>query len=621
MIRKLILLRILLRTFGWRGLVQRGIHEIRCRLNVFRTTPKHPLEDRRYQGGSLYRPRAALSALPEDHREKTMARARRVVDGAYEAYGHDWRAFPQTDIQWRSHPRTGYEFPLRQWWSLPHVSAAADIKDVWEPGRFSWVYDLVRAYSVNGEAVYAEAFHRRFASWETAAPAFHGVHWVCGQEVAIRSLALLYAMDSLPVPQQDASAATARMLAVLGWSGERIADAIGYGLSQRNNHGISEACGLLHIGLRLRGIHPDANTWVRTGKRLLEDQIGDQFSEDGWYAQHSFTYMRVALEQTLLAQFSLVALGMTLSAASLELMTRSLHLLTLLVDSQTGQVPNHGANDGGRIALFSTANFRDFRPILTLGALVLDLPLPADIAPDPEIVLWFGGAAPRVGPPRRDGVWTGSSGWAVARAGDAALFLRAGCYRHRPSHLDALHLDVSFHHIETITDPGTFAYNAPAPWKNPFIGAGFHNGPILDGSEPAERGPRFLWYSWPAARIVSADYRDGRVYLLAEIPGRVQREIQMTADEVRVVDSVLDPEVRALEVSWLLHPDCRAARCVHISGAERFEAAEEQVLGWFSPIYGLRLPSAVIRAHRERSAGPLESQTTIRSPLAPTETS
>jgi len=614
--RKLKLLRVLLHTFGWRGLVRRGIHETRCRLDLFRARPKYTIAGRSYTGNLRYRPKADLSKLPEEYGVKALARGGRVVAGAYEAYGHEWRAFPQTDAEWRRHPQIGYEFSSRPWWCLPHLSAVADIKDVWEPGRFSWVYDLIRAYSVSGEAAYAETFYRYFESWEKATPPFRGVHWVCGQEVAIRSLALLHAMDCLPPPPGEGAAAwPARLLTALAWSGERIADAIGYGLSQRNNHGISEACGLVHIGLRLRGIHPDADDWLKRGKRLLEEQIHDQFSEDGWYAQHSFTYMRVALEQALIAQISLIASGLSLPEGSLKLLAASFQLLSSLVDSKTGHVPNHGANDGGRTALFTTANYRDFRPILTLSALVLDLPLAADITPDAEVVTWLGGSAPRKGPPRHDGVWVGSSGWVVARVGSAALFLRAGCYRHRPSHLDTLHMSVSFDHIETIVDAGTFAYNAPEPWNNPFVGAAFHNGPIVDGSEPAERGPRFLWYSWPKGRIVRADYQDDSVSVLAEIPGRARREVQLTADEVRVTDSAMDPGVATLEVSWLLNPNCRTVQCVHMPGAERLEAVEEQALGWFSPSYGLRLPSTIVRARRERSAGRLELQTTIRSPL------
>ena len=50
----------------------------------------------------------------------------------------------------------------------------------------------------------------------------------------------------------------ARITTVLAATGERVNDAIGHALSQRNNHGISEAVGLLALGARFRGTHPAA---------------------------------------------------------------------------------------------------------------------------------------------------------------------------------------------------------------------------------------------------------------------------------------------------------------------------------------------------------------------------
>jgi hypothetical protein len=607
------IVRALILTFGWRGLTRRSWHEIRIRLGLYRATPKYHVPFRTSDGARIYAPGDELAGLLAGRIGEVLARGRKVVDGWYEAYGFSWRRLPETPIQWRMHPDTGYLFPNGRWWKIDPLSAAADIKDVWEPGRFGWVYDLIRAYAATKDAIYSEAFHSHLSAWMTANPPYSGVHWACGQEVAIRSLAILHAMDALPLPAQSGRSAHARMLDVLGWSGERIASAIGYGLSQRNNHGISEAAGLIHIGLRLRDLHPEAGAWLRLGQRYLVEQIGDQFSRDGWYAQHSFTYMRVALEQGLLAQRALGHHGMSLPAATLDLLASSLQLLVRVVDGKTGHVPNHGANDGGRVAPLSTAEYRDFRPIITQAAMILDLPLPSDIDPDPEVVGWTRGAAPRLGQPREDGVWVGASGWGAARIGDTAVFLWAGAYRHRPSHLDALHLDVSFHHSEAIVDPGTFAYNAPAPWKNALTSAAVHNGPILDGVEPGERGPRFLWYSWPLARLLRADYRDGHARVLAEVPGRVRREIEVLSGQVRVVDSVLDSSAASMQVTWLIGLHMPTADVVVEDGcAERIAAGEGHVTGWFSPTYGLRLRSTAIRIRALRTGSALGLTTVIR---------
>jgi hypothetical protein len=610
------MLRALIRTYGVRGLQRRAIHELRRKLGWFKRMPSPNVRS----GGGEHAPAYCsngdwLNIAPEELAQ-IKARGRRVVDGWYQAYGHEWRRLPDAAEGWRRHPLTGFEFQMVDWWLVPMSPSGGDIKDIWEPGRFSWVYDLVRAYAATGDRIYANTFHEWLARWQAANPPFRGPHWACGQEVAIRVLAILHAEQGLPTPLDDPHAAE-RIVTVLAWSGERIADAIGYGLSQRNNHGISETAGLIHLGLRLRDTHTDARRWLTLGTRLLEDQICDQFSPDGWYAQHSFTYMRVALEQALYAHRALSMTGTGLSPKALARLDAAVSLLSWLIDGPTGEVPNHGANDGARVLPLSMAAYRDFRPLLSLAAIIRGIPLPADVPHDPEVPRWLGGQVPRSAPARGDGATAGDSGWAAARVCGWIVFLRAGEYRHRPSHLDSLHVDIRFDGKEIIADAGTFAYNAPAPWNNGLVSALVHNGPIVDEREPAERGPHFLWLSWPRARMVAVEHSPGCARLVAERPGAVRREIAITRDAVRIDDRVLDRGVRSLQITWLLHPDVKYNAVMASGHSQRIEAREGDVIGWFSSTYGLRLPSAAIRVHRWLEVGAEGIETTIVPPPAP----
>jgi hypothetical protein len=319
-----------LRTYRWRGLARRSAHEVRVRLNLFASQPRVVLASDATARVVSYRPAAPESLT----RHLAIERASRVLEGWYQAYGGEWRRLPQAPGEWHRHPVVRFEFPLAQWWKVPLQTPGVDVKDVWEPGRFSWAYDLVRAYALTADRNYCIDFYRRLAAWEAANTPFRGPHWACGQEVAIRALAILHAEDSLPGSSDDARIA----LRVLCWSAERIADAVGYGLSQRNNHGISEAAGLVHLGLRLRGVHPHAARWLVVGTHLLNEQVCDQFSLDGWYAQHSFNYMRVALEQALYAQRALAAAGATLSTAALARLDAAVALLSSTLAQERSQI-------------------------------------------------------------------------------------------------------------------------------------------------------------------------------------------------------------------------------------------------------------------------------------------
>jgi hypothetical protein len=385
-------------------------------------------------------------------------------------------------------------------------------------------------------------------------------------------------------------AARGLLRGLLAASGERIADAIGYAVSQRNNHAISEAMSLVLLGARFLGDHPEAAQWLDTGHEWLERLIPEQFAPDGWYIQHSFTYQRLALEQCVIAERGLRAAERCLSARASERITASADLLALLIEPDTGIVPNHGANDGAFVHPATLAQYRDFRPVLSAVCAMWKHPLPESIPLDGEVLIWLGLPEPPRCDSVSDGVWTGASGWAVVRKGPMHVFLRAGSYTSRPAHLDPLHLDVRYQSQEIVVDAGTYAYNAPPPWRNGLIGALVHNGPLLDEREPGARGPRFLWYLWPKAEIVSATEEGEAYVVVAERPGQVRRHIRVTNSQVEVRDTALASDASELQVRWLLHPDAEAASVASETGVWQ-EAEELGTLGWFSPHYGERRPS------------------------------
>jgi hypothetical protein len=502
------------------------------------------------------------------------------------------------------------------WWRTALLAGDfGDIKDLWEPARFGWIYDLVRGYLISGDDRFIRAFEERFESWLKSSPPFRGPHWSCGQETAIRAAALLYAEANLAGTSGASPEVWAQVRRVLAASGERIADAIGYAISQRNNHAISEAAGLVLLGVRFRTAHPEAKRWLRRGRALLDRLIAEQFEPDGWYIQHSFTYLRVALDQCVLAERALRSIGAGLSSTSVARLRAAAELLLAVIDPETGRVPNHGANDGAFVHPITLAEYRDFRPVLTAVCALWGHALPAGIAPDHEVLAWLGVEPPPTAPPLEDGVRSGVSGWAAARLGRTVVFLRAGRYSARPGHVDPLHLDVCLGGRELVVDPGTFAYNAPPPWRNGLAGADVHNGPVVDGVEPGVRGPRFLWLIWPEAELVTASFQGGKGTLVARVPGSHERRVSVVADRVVVEDRALRAGSRDLRVRWLLHPDAdRAAVEITNGVAASVAATEDSTAGWFSQHYGDRVASTLVEARQDLPAPePLRTEFNLRA--------
>lgn len=594
----------LYRTFGWRALTLRCIHELRRLFGHFRRMPAHPVSG---LTGSSGQPWTVVRASFPQSTDRTVAlsRAERVIGGEYEAFRWDWRRLPDRAQDWHREPLGGCVWPSTAvWWKVRHLPPMGDIKDLWEPARFAWAYDLIRGFLLTGDDRFAAAFHDRLQQWVAENPPFLGAHWSCGQETAIRAVALLYAEANLAEAPSNTPEARTQLQEILAASGERIADAIGYAVSQRNNHAISEAAGLVVLGVRFRGQHPEADQWLRRGASLLDRLVTEQFAHDGWYVQHSFTYMRLALDQCVIAERALRSVGRRLASEAVSRLLAAVDLLASVIHPETGEVPNHGPNDGAFVHPVTLAAYRDFRPVLTSVCAMFCHPYPANLEMDMEVLTWLGVASPPVGPALGDGVRTGRSGWAAGRVGKMVVFLRAGEYRSRPGHSDCLHLDIRMACGELVVDPGTYAYNRAGIWRNGLAGARVHNGPIVDGREPGIRGPRFLWFVWPSARIVRASFQDGVVSIEAEARGETRRVVQARRDRVRVQDEVLRGSAKSMEVTWLLHPDASPGVASVDVGCRVDSAQDDDVLGWFSAEYGHRVPSRFIHVRHNLSTDP-----------------
>lgn len=590
----------LARTFGAYGAGQRALFELRRVTGLLRTAPR-PV---RRSVGSAPIP-ADWPFVPDAQRIRSTAnleialdRAHRVRAGEHQAYRWRWESRPGDATGWRALERTAMG-ASEPWFRQPATnSGPVDIKDAWEPGRFSWGYDLARGWMLTGDSAFAEEFWQSLEQFVEACPPFDGVQWGCGQETAIRATALLWCEGAFVNAPPSTAGRMTMLRTLLSWSGERIADAIGYGLSQRNNHGISEATGLIAIGARLRRSDRRAGEWLERGKEYLDRCVRDQFEPDGWYIQHSFNYLRVALDQLVMAERTLRHTGDRLSDDCNARIRAAIALLAEVTDPVTGEPPLHGANDGAWVLPLSTAAYRDMRPSLTAAAATFDVALRADLTPDQETLSWLRSAPPARAPaPPVPRIATGESGWVHAVTEGACVFARAGAYRSRPGHIDPLHIDVWIGGRAVVRDAGTYRYAASAPWRNGLAAEEVHNTLTLAEHPLTRRGPRFLWLSWPRARVVDWVIRDDGTILFRLLneswePAGIthQRSCELSAGAVIVVDRLTVPSgIRVTpRVHWLLDGSADDISVMGSGGAARSEVYGDRssVRGWISEGYG-----------------------------------
>jgi len=580
------------KTFGAQGLIRRVIVEIRKKSSAFRSRSKFTLTGGGESAPLFWVSLQQIALLTS--RKQALERGNKVKKGFYEAYGWDWRLFPKTPREWNRNSQTLHLYPRSDWWRMPHLLAqAGDIKDAWEPARFGWVYDLIRSYALTDDPSLMKCFLGHFRKFQAGCPPFRGVQWSCGQEAAIRAFAVLFAESTFPWSKNDRN----EILQFLAATGERIYDNIGYALSQRNNHGLSEAAGLALIGERLGRLHPESETWRKKGIQFFDRLINEQFAEDGWYIQHSFNYMRMALELTVLVRAGLPKKLNLFSKVSQSKLKAAYRLLLSAINPEDGQVPNYGANDGSRILPLDTSDYNDYRPTALRLAAALGLPFPKTFQVSNEALAWLCLKSPKIIEMRFPAVVKGTSGWVVGRKGIVRVFFRSGRYESRPSHWDPLHCEIRAGKKILAADPGTYKYyDENTLWKNSLAFSECHNGPQeVSNALPTRWGP-FLWTKWPSAKLGFCGVRGNRVILKGECDNGFIREIQILKNKVRIKDLNLQAN-RAWLTRWITPKTTQSVLKVEEGIRKVKTAKRNSSVGWISSYYGKKTLCSVIEIY------------------------
>jgi hypothetical protein len=404
---------------------------------------------------------------------------------------------------WQRNAFTGQEMPRYRHWSRLDDFGSGDIKVIWEPSRFAFVYDLVRAYWRTGDNTYAERFWQLVESWRAANPPQCGPNWKCGQETSFRVMAWCFGLYGVLDAPATTAARVVMLAEMIALSGHRIEAMVEYALSQQNNHGVSEGVGLWTIG----SLFPElksAAAWRERGRAILERLGRELIYEDGAFSQHSLNYHRVMLHDYLWAMRLGELHGRVFSPALYECVGKAVDLLYQLQDEVTGQVPCYGANDGALILPLSNSDYPDYRPAVQATRFLTTRTRTYEAGPWDEAALWlFGDAAlaARVAEPDRRDLRAPAGGYVVLRSANGLAFTRCAAFRHRPGHADLLHVDLWWRGINVALDPGTYSYNSPAPWNTGLASTAYHNTLTIDGRDQMDKAGRFLWLPWARATV------------------------------------------------------------------------------------------------------------------------
>ena len=520
--------------------------------------------------------------------------AEQVLAGSVDLYGGRPRdtGWPP---EWSVNPDSGARMADQvHWTALDDSGRNGDIKDVWELSRFGFVGPLVRAWACTGDERYPEAFWTAVESWTAANPPFLGPNWMCGQETSLRAISMLFGLGVFS-PHPTTTPARRQLVDELVCdSVQRVRPTIGYALSQRNNHAISEASFLFAAACLLPD-HQHRDRLLRQARRALSGALRDQFYPDGSYAQYSPTYQRLAVHTLLFVDLVGRATGIEPPREVDAALSSSYRFLTSLLDLERGWLPNLGGNDGALLFELTSGPRRDFRPLLTTLAARAGRSRPFPPGPWDEEARWFGYTPG----PSNDTIddAPADSGFTVLRGSRSQAMLRAGSRRHRPAHADMLHVDLWIGGVNVALDPGTYRYSAPAPWGNALAEEAVHNVPRPPGRPQAVRRGRFFWTSWHDAEVVDRSTHEVGEVIVARLQLRdvtLHRLLGRNDNLWVVLDRASSGPITT---RWNL-PDGTVLDGLGVSGetfSGRFEGGavgegtadpHDPESGWQSPTYG-----------------------------------
>jgi len=497
-------------------------------------------------------------------RQPALAERLRLLEQGRCVYFCRWPA--PGPVDWYANPFDGHRSAARGvWCDIPdYLPEQGDPRMLWEPARAAWAIDLARARSHGlGEGA-GRLYWRWVDSFMEACPPFRGFQWKCGQEAAVRLIAVALGFWSLA---EDPETTPARWVqfARLAWAtGYRIARHMNYAISQKNNHAISEACGLLLVS-HLFPEFLQAGSWRDKARRVLARELRRQVYADGSYVQHSMNYQRVMMAGALLGLRLAELEGEPFGRDIYEPLGRCGEFLFQMMEPASGRLPEYGNNDGAHVLPLNECDFADYRPVIQATHYLVHRRRVLPAGPWDEDLLWLFGpealAGPAPGPLRAKSTACDVGGYYTLRQAGSWAMVRCHTYRDRPGQYDPLQLDLWYRGENVVRDCGTYRYYVPGrpDVERYFKSSAAHNIVEIDGTPPVEFVSRFLFFPWPRCFRRHFQAAPGLVYFEGEhrdydrVPWHalVRRSVSGLPDDVWiVVDDVMGEGEHQVVLRW-----------------------------------------------------------------------
>lgn len=577
-----------------------------------------------------------LKKLFPDHVKRLLASAERILRHEFDLLGsgpfvpvdtgRPRREDGYAPIDWRLDPVKNLRFPggihYRKWNLYEMRPGLADIKHPWELSRLHHLVTLGQAYRLSEDRRFANEIGRQMEDFIEANPAEIGINWTCAMDVAIRAANWAMALSMIREWEGAGDGFWMTAYDALYEHGCFVRHNLENTYEVTSNHYLSDICGLYYLSAVFSDLEA-GREWGRYAKSELEKEITTQVYPEGADFESSIPYHRLVTELFMgaarLAEFR----GEPMTNGYMARLGGMVKFLAA-VTRPDGLMPQVGDADDGRLHIFT--RYGDWDPqdgmsVLGAASRLLDDESLRGMAGEDGAweAAWWGcevEAEAAVHPVLPAFAGFPESGVYVARDERYYLLITngkvgtAGFGNHK--HNDLLSFEYHILGRPFVVDPGSYVYTGDPEARNLFRSARYHNTVMVDGLEPNEMNPEWLFrltekanpetleWSEDDEGVTYIGFHDG--YRRTDAKARHVRVFRLLKNAgALIVMDALEGRGRHM-VNWHFHLAPGVAAREEAGGIVRLVSGDASVSvysqdgvegkiapAWYSPSYGRRM--------------------------------
>lgn len=417
--------------------------------------------------------------------------------------GDQWHIDPIEKIEW---PGVFFDNALNH-----HSVEQCDVKFSWEINRHQYIIPLAKAFWLTRDERYSKKAFTIIIDWIDNNQYNKGLNWTSSLEHAVRLFAWVWSISLC-----NESDYYAKNISKIKQSIYQQAYYISKHLSvyfSPYNHLVGEAAALHLIGL----LFPEfklSGVWEKTGLKILEETVENQFHEDGVSVEQAFFYHHFTLGFYLQTIYLRTINGKSVSNRMRNRIQTAIESSVFLT-MPNGEIPMVGDIDSARSLYFSMNHSWDFTGFHQLGAVLFGCGefKPPNAEEMSEELLWIASDSDLAEYDKLDysqpetvkvlensgyvvmrDSWNSDSHYLCFDCGELADGLsRDAISSSAHGHLDGLSINISAFGIPFLVDGGLYTYFGDENWHRTLRQESCHNTLKLEGFSQAEYGGRFKW--------------------------------------------------------------------------------------------------------------------------------